>query len=98
MCNSLARVRRFLNFRDPIPEAYFPKLDSLVANRTYPSRPAGMTLVDVNREQDQWQMDVKDMETARDRIFEAIHSGFYLDVKYFQCFLVLLKIYKEVLG
>lgn len=79
MCNGLNRVKRFLNWREPIEEAYFPKLNSLVASRSYPGRPAGLRLQDVNRESDQWRIDVQDMETSRDRIFDAIHSGFYLD-------------------
>ena len=84
MCNSLRRVRRMVNFREPIPEAYFPKLDSLVANRAYPGRPAGMVLQDVNREQDQWQIDIQDMETSIARVYEAIHSGTYRDVSKIQ--------------
>ncbi|KAK4873335.1 hypothetical protein RN001_015364 [Aquatica leii] len=80
MCNKLRRVRRMINLREPIPEAYFPKLDSLVANRSYPGRPANMRLQDVNREQDQWQIDIQDMETGIARTYEAIHSGSYLDV------------------
>ncbi|KAK5640166.1 hypothetical protein RI129_010977 [Pyrocoelia pectoralis] len=79
LCNKLRRVRRMVNFREPIPEAYYPKLDSLVANRAYPGRPSGMTLQDVNREQDQWKIDIKEMETSIARLYEAIHSGFYRD-------------------
>jgi hypothetical protein len=34
--NRLARVGRLNNFRVPIAEGYFPKLDSLVASRSWP--------------------------------------------------------------
>lgn len=44
LSNGLARVRRLNHFRDPIPEAYFPKLDSGVASRNWPSRQANSTL------------------------------------------------------
>ncbi|KAF2899092.1 hypothetical protein ILUMI_07081 [Ignelater luminosus] len=79
LCNGLARVRRLTNYREAIPESYYPKLDSLVANRTYPGRPSGMVLQDVNRERDQWKIDIQDFETARDRVFEAIQETAYLD-------------------
>lgn len=36
--NQLARVKRYVNIREPIPEGYFPKLDSLVSSRNWPPR------------------------------------------------------------
>lgn len=44
MSNDLNRVVRFTNWRDPIEEAYFPKLDNMVANRVWPPRPANSRL------------------------------------------------------
>jgi hypothetical protein len=38
LSNKLARVKRLLNWREPIPEGYFSKLDSLVASRVWPPR------------------------------------------------------------
>lgn len=38
LSNKLARVTRFLNWREPMPEGYFPKLDSLVSSRVWPPR------------------------------------------------------------
>ncbi|KAF2893372.1 hypothetical protein ILUMI_12800 [Ignelater luminosus] len=75
LCNQLARVKRFIDWRKPIQEAYFPKLDSLVASRAYPSRVSNQKLQDLRREQDQIRADVDQLERWRDRIFEAIHSG-----------------------
>ncbi|KAJ9596293.1 hypothetical protein L9F63_027082, partial [Diploptera punctata] len=75
LCNKLGRVIRFLNWRDPIPEGYFPKLDSLVASRVWPPRHANALLSDVNREVDQLRVDIQDCERWRDRMFEAIHLG-----------------------
>ena len=66
--------------REPIPEAYFPKLDSLVASRTWPSRPVNQTPSDVNREIDQIRVNIDDLDRWRDRIFDAIHSGNIVDV------------------
>ena len=78
--NNLPRVVRFNNFREPIAEGYFPKMDSLVASRAWPPRFQNTTLKDLNRELDQIQVDVADLERWRDRIFEAIHQGFVVNV------------------
>ncbi|KAF2892247.1 hypothetical protein ILUMI_13924, partial [Ignelater luminosus] len=78
-CNQLARVKRFIDWRSPIPEAYFPKLDSLVASRAYPARVANQKIQDLRREQDQVRIDIDQLERWRDRIFTAIHSGVVRD-------------------
>ncbi|XP_015524598.1 phenoloxidase 1 [Neodiprion lecontei] len=75
LCNNLPRVKRLINWQEPIPEGYFPKLDSLVASRTWPSRTAGATLKDINRPVDQINLDIQDLIRWRDRIFNAIHEG-----------------------
>uniref|UniRef100_A0A6P7FTC5 Phenoloxidase 1-like n=1 Tax=Diabrotica virgifera virgifera TaxID=50390 RepID=A0A6P7FTC5_DIAVI len=75
LCNSLSRVERFINWRKPIPEAYFPKLDSLVASRGWPSRVANQSWSNLRRETDQVTQDIDDLERWRDRIFEVIHNG-----------------------
>ncbi|KAK9869376.1 hypothetical protein WA026_003133, partial [Henosepilachna vigintioctopunctata] len=76
LCNHLRRVERLTNLREPIKEAYFPKLDSLVASRSYPARVANQTISDLDRAVDQIQQDVSDMERWRDRIYAAIHQGY----------------------
>jgi hypothetical protein len=63
-----------MNLREPIPEAYFPKLDQMVAGRAWPARPAGFTLSDIDRNADQLRFDLSDLERFRDRIIEAIHT------------------------
>ncbi|XP_076677764.1 phenoloxidase 1-like [Andrena cerasifolii] len=80
-CNRLGRVKRFINWREPIPEAYFPKLDSIVAGRTWPARPSGAVLRDINRPVDQLDFDIQDMERWRDRIYEAIHTGSVINTR-----------------
>lgn len=75
LCNKLGRVTRFLSWREPIPEGYFPKLDSLVASRVWPPRHSNAVLSDVNREVDQLKVDIQDCERWRDRMFDAIHLG-----------------------
>ncbi|XP_039950679.1 phenoloxidase 2-like [Bactrocera neohumeralis] len=77
--NNLARVVRFNNLREPIAEGYFPKMDSLVSSRAWPPRFEDTKLSDLNRELDQINLDVSDMERWRDRIFEAISQGFATD-------------------
>ncbi|KAE8746722.1 Prophenoloxidase [Frankliniella occidentalis] len=74
-CNGLQRVKRLLNFREPIVEGYFPKLDSLVSSRNWPARPSNIQLSDLNRETEGMKIDIQSLERWRDRIYEAIHSG-----------------------
>lgn len=78
--NNLARVQRFNNFRQPIAEAYFPKMDSLVASRAWPSRASNTSLSDLNRELDQIKYDINDLERWTSRFVEACHQGFVQDV------------------
>lgn len=81
LCNNMKRTTRWNNWREPIPEAYFPKLDSLVASRSWPSRSANQIPQDVNREADQIRLTIDDMERWRDRIYDAIHSGSVINVR-----------------
>lgn len=79
-CNGLARVKRLNNLREPIPEAYFPKMDSLVASRAWPARVSNSVLQDVNRELDQLRIDLADMERLSGNFIEACRQGFIVDV------------------
>lgn len=99
--NNLARTQRFNNYREPIEEAYFPKMDSLVASRAWPSRPANTTVKDLNRELDQVKFDVRDLESWTTRFVDACHQGFVITVWYlrnhvifYNKFLLFLKIDK----
>ncbi|KAF9815719.1 hypothetical protein SFRURICE_009236 [Spodoptera frugiperda] len=74
MCNGLSRVQRYQNFRDPIEEGYFPKLDSQVASRAWPPRFAGTTIRDLDRPVDQIRADVSQLETWRDRFVQAVET------------------------
>ncbi|XP_058804269.1 uncharacterized protein LOC131671673 [Phymastichus coffea] len=74
LCNNLGRMRRLTNFRDPIPEAYFPKLDQTVAGRSYPARPTNMVLSDVNRQVDELRFALTDLDQFRERILTAIRT------------------------
>lgn len=75
LCNNLSRVKRLNDFHESIPEGYFPKLNNLVASRSWPARPANSKLSDVNRQVDDLRVDLQDLERWRDRIYEAIHTG-----------------------
>ncbi|CAO1425782.1 unnamed protein product [Diamesa serratosioi] len=77
--NNLPRVKRLNDLRAPIPEGYFPKMDSLVASRAWPGRISDAKLKDLNRELDQIKLDISDLERWRDRFFEAIQQGFVID-------------------
>ncbi|XP_054277594.1 phenoloxidase 2-like isoform X2 [Macrosteles quadrilineatus] len=72
---NLARTKRLLNWREPIPEGYFPKLDSLVSSRVWAPRNSNTILSDINREVEQIRFDIGDMERWRDRFYQAIHIG-----------------------
>ncbi|KAG5886327.1 hypothetical protein JTB14_034790 [Gonioctena quinquepunctata] len=75
LCHKLKRVERLIDLRAEIPEAYFPKLDSLVSSRAWPARVANQRLSNLRREQDQVTMDLDDMDRWRDRIIDAINAG-----------------------
>ena len=68
-------VERFTNFRAPIKEGYFSKLDTLVANRAWPGRPDGTAPKTLRRNADDLTLDISEMERARDRILQAINQG-----------------------
>lgn len=76
----MKRVERLIDWGAPIKEAYFPKLDSLVASRAWPARVTGQKIQNLNREVDGVKMDIDDMKRWKDRIYEAIHSGQVRDV------------------
>ncbi|XP_001661891.2 phenoloxidase 2 [Aedes aegypti] len=80
-CNRLARVKNLSNLREPIPEAYFPKMIRSSNARSYPGRHANITLQDVNRVDNNTNVQVNDLERWRDRILEAIDQGFVLDTQ-----------------
>ncbi|XP_013167402.1 PREDICTED: phenoloxidase subunit 2-like [Papilio xuthus] len=73
--NSLPRTKKFSNWREPIPEGYFPKLDSLTSSRGWPPRQAGMRWQDLNRPVDGLNVKISDMERWRRNIEEAIATG-----------------------
>ncbi|XP_026816301.1 phenoloxidase 1-like [Rhopalosiphum maidis] len=79
LSNNMNRVVRLNNWRDSITEGYFPKLDNILANRVWPSRPANARLSDINREVEQMSFDIEDLERWRDRLFSAIHSGYIIN-------------------
>lgn len=71
----MPRVERITDWRRPIPEGYFSKLDSLVSSRGWPARNSNTSMTNVRREVDQLNVDIDDMIRWRDRIYAAIHSG-----------------------
>ncbi|XP_053676143.1 phenoloxidase 8 [Anopheles nili] len=78
-CTRLKKVRHLTNFREPIVEAYFPKMIRSSNNRSYPARGANITLQDIDRIDNGTIVSVNDLERWRDRIHEAIDQGFVLD-------------------
>lgn len=74
--NGMERVKPFVTLREPISEAYFPKMNSLVTSRAWPARAANTQLSDLNRELDQIKSDVTDLETWVERFAEACNDGY----------------------
>lgn len=75
LSNKLKRTRKFSNLKDPIPEAYFSKLDAANASRTWPPRFKNTVLSDLNRDSERLRFELDDLNRWRDRILEAIHTG-----------------------
>ncbi|CAG4933311.1 unnamed protein product [Colias eurytheme] len=73
--NSLARVKKFSNWNEPIEEGYFPKLDSLTSSRGWPPRQANMRWQDLNRPVDGLNVTIADMQRWRRNIEDAIATG-----------------------
>ncbi|CAG4931483.1 unnamed protein product [Colias eurytheme] len=73
-CNKLSAPEPLHNFREPIKEGYFPKMDSTVASRYWPPRFASSFMSDLNRTKDGIIMEITQLEYWRDRIVEAIDS------------------------
>ncbi|CRK98947.1 CLUMA_CG012103, isoform A [Clunio marinus] len=76
LSNNMAAVDRWTDFRGPIREGYFPKLDTLVANRSWPARPDGTTPSSLVRNADDLRLDIGELERARDRLLQAVNNGF----------------------
>ncbi|XP_030746158.1 phenoloxidase 1-like isoform X2 [Sitophilus oryzae] len=74
LCNKMKRVERLIDWDEPIKEAYFPKLDSLVASRGWPARVENQRIRNLRRETDGLKLDLDDLKRWRDRIFAAINS------------------------
>ncbi|XP_046990320.1 phenoloxidase 2-like isoform X2 [Schistocerca americana] len=75
LSNNLGCVKKLNNWDEPLKEAYFPKLDNVLASRVWPAREKFTKLHDINREADRLSFDIDDMKRWRSRIFDAIHRG-----------------------
>lgn len=77
----MERVKPFKSLREPISEAYFPKMSSLVTSRAWPARPPNTHLSDLNRELDQIKSDISDLETWAARFVQACRDGYAIAVE-----------------
>lgn len=92
MANGLERIKP-VSLEEPIEEAYFPKIIRSKSQRAYASRIANCTLHDIKRKEA--EVEVNDLRRWRDRIYEAVDSGFITDVRNILCFIH--KLYKNLL-
>ncbi|XP_077295703.1 phenoloxidase 2-like [Arctopsyche grandis] len=79
LANQLARVKQYNNFREPVKEGYFPKLQTILASRGWTPRQENMMIQDLDRPVDEIRMTVSDFEIYIRRIYDAIHSGMVMD-------------------
>lgn len=79
LCNGMPLTATISSWRETFPEGYYSKLDTLVASRAWPGRPSNFVLKDLNREADQIQVKISDMETWEARIRQAIRQGYVVD-------------------
>lgn len=79
LSNQLGPVVSLNGFRTPIPEGYFPKLDSIVAGRSWPPRFVNTPLNDVNRETDRLTLQIANIEQNLAAIQNAIAEGFVVN-------------------
>lgn len=80
MAAGLSRVKRLNNFYEPIPEVCFQKLNTRTASRNWPGRFKNCIMSDIDREVDDLTSDISGLERWRDRIIEAIDSGYVIKV------------------
>lgn len=79
LCNKMARVVPFNDFKGVIKEGYFPKLHSEVSFRGWPGRESDSNLKDVNREEEQLHLSISAMEKWHVAIAQAIKQNFVVD-------------------
>ncbi|KAK7874024.1 hypothetical protein R5R35_013428 [Gryllus longicercus] len=78
----LGRVRRLGSFREPLREGYYAKLTPNIARDLgYAGRPDNATISNVSRELERVFLDISDLERWETRIFDAIHSGEYINAR-----------------
>ena len=76
ICNDMDDIERYSDFRKPIKEGYFPKMDTLVAHRAWPARPDGVAPQNLNRTTDKIKLNISDIEAWLIRFNKAIEDGF----------------------
>lgn len=81
LCNDLFRVRPLNSLRDPIEEAYFPKLNILNSSHSWPPRFENCVLSDLDRPADSIKLSLAQLEHWIDRITNTIEMGFAVRVR-----------------
>lgn len=76
LSNRMDLVKPFKSLREPISEAYFPKMNSQVTNQAWPARVPNAHLSNLNRELDQIKTSITDLETWIDRFRTACENGY----------------------
>lgn len=74
--NGMSKVENFSDFGASIREGYFPKLGTLVANRSWPGRNDDTVPASVIREDEDIRIDIDDMKTYLARYREVVEKGF----------------------
>lgn len=75
ICNEMSKLTSFSDFGGEIRDGYFPQLNTLVANRSWPSRPDRTTPMSVVREEEELRIDIDEMKTFVNRYREVVTNG-----------------------
>jgi tyrosinase len=79
--NGMKKVENFSDFGAAIHDGYSPKLSTLVANRSWPSRPDDTVPASVIREAEEVRIDINEMNVFLERFKEVVEKGFVVTVE-----------------
>lgn len=73
--NGMKKVVGFSDFGETLRDGFYPKLGTIVANRTWPARPDNTKLESVIRDDEDVRIDIDEMRTYLSRFREVVKNG-----------------------
>lgn len=80
LCNKLFRTKKLNKYHEPLPEGYYPKLNTQVTSRGWAPRSDNTILEDLDRETEGLYIDLPILRRWGDRIINAIEIGYAINV------------------